>query len=101
AAGVLRTGDSVARLGGDELAVVCNEVQAENDVMLVAERVRSVLTEPFMLATGEVFLTASIGVALSTGDDDTPERLLRDASVAMFAAKKKGRGRVEVFSEEM
>ena len=43
-----------------------------------------------MLATGEVFLTASIGVALSTGDDDTPERLLRDADVAMFAAKKLG-----------
>ena len=98
---VLRTGDSVARLGGDELAVLCNEVHDENDVMVVAERVRAALAEPFMLATGEVFLTASIGVALSDGEDDTPERVLRDASVAMFAAKKKGRGRIEVFEEPM
>jgi diguanylate cyclase (GGDEF)-like protein len=98
---VLRTGDSVARLGGDELAVLCHEVNDENDVLVVADRVRAVLTEPFMLATGEVFLTASIGVALSEGEGDTPERLLRDASVAMFAAKKKGRGRIEVFSEPM
>jgi diguanylate cyclase (GGDEF)-like protein len=98
---VLRTGDSVARLGGDELAILCNEVNDENDVLVVAERVRAVLAEPFALATGEVFLTASIGVALSDGEHDTPERVLRDASVAMFAAKKKGRGRIEVFSEPM
>ena len=98
---ILRAGDTVARLGGDELAVVCNDAQDEGDVIAVAERVRSVLAEPFVLATGEVFLTASIGVALSTGEDDTPERLLRDASVAMFAAKKLGRGRIEVFAEPM
>jgi diguanylate cyclase (GGDEF)-like protein len=98
---VLRAGDKVARLGGDELAVLCNDAQDESDAIAVAERVRSVLTEPFVLATGEVFLTASIGIALSNGEDDTPERILRDASVAMFAAKKQGRGRIEVFAEPM
>jgi diguanylate cyclase (GGDEF)-like protein len=98
---ILRAGDTVARLGGDELAVVCNEAQDEGDVLVVAERVRSVLTEPFTLATGEVFLTASMGIALSHGEGDVPERLLRDASVAMFAAKRKGRGRIEVFVEPM
>ena len=98
---ILRSGDTVARLGGDELAVVCNDAQDEGDVIAVAERVRSVLAEPFILATGEVFLTASVGIALSTGEDDSPERLLRDASVAMFAAKKRGRGRIEVFAETM
>ena len=98
---VLRAGDTVARLGGDELAVVCNDAQDERDAVSVAERVRSVLAEPFVLETGEVFLTASIGIALSNGEDDTPERLLRDASVAMFAAKKAGRGRIEVFAEPM
>jgi diguanylate cyclase (GGDEF)-like protein len=98
---ILRAGDSVARLGGDELAVVCNDAQDERAVIAVAERVRTVLAEPFVLATGEVFLTASIGVALSTGTDDSPERMLRDASVAMFAAKRMGRGRIEVFAETM
>ena len=71
---ILRAGDTVARLGGDELAVVCNDAQDERAVIAVAERVRTVLAEPFVLATGEVFLTASIGVALSTGTDDSPER---------------------------
>jgi diguanylate cyclase (GGDEF)-like protein len=98
---VLRAGDTVARLGGDELAIVCNDAHGERDATFVAERVRSVLAEPIMLESGEVFLTASIGVALSTGVDDTPERLLRDANVAMFAAKKSGRGRIEVFHESM
>jgi diguanylate cyclase (GGDEF)-like protein len=98
---ILRAGDTVARLGGDELAVVCNDAEDERGVVAIAERVRSVLAEPFVLATGEVFLTASIGVALSTGTDDSPERLLRDASVAMFAAKRMGRGRIEVFAEPM
>ena len=98
---VLRAGDTVARLGGDELAVVCNDAQDEGDVISVAERVRSVLIEPFVLATGEVFLTASMGIALSNGEGDVPERMLRDASVAMFAAKRLGRGRIEVFAEPM
>ena len=98
---ILRAGDTVARLGGDELAVVCNDAHDERGVISVAERVRDALAEPFALATGEVYLTASIGVALSTGTDDSPERLLRDASVAMFAAKKLGRGRIEVFVEPM
>jgi diguanylate cyclase (GGDEF)-like protein/PAS domain S-box-containing protein len=98
---VLRAGDTVARLGGDELAIVCNDARGERDAVSVAERVRSVLTEPVMLESGEVFVTASIGVALSTGDHDTPERLLRDANIAMFAAKKQGRGRIEVFRESM
>jgi len=98
---VLRAGDTVARLGGDELAIVCNDAHVERDAVVVAERVRSVLAEPVMLESGEVFVTASIGVALSTDDDDTPERLLRDAAIAMFAAKKLGRGRIEVFHETM
>ncbi|MDQ1448828.1 MAG: hypothetical protein QOC79_1799, partial [Actinomycetota bacterium] len=98
---VLRAGDTVARLGGDELAIVCNDAHVERDAVVVAERVRSVLAEPVMLESGEVFVTASIGVVLSTGDDDTPERLLRDANIAMFAAKKLGRGRIEIFHEAM
>src|SRR5205085_12420426 len=67
---VLRAGDSVARLGGDELAIVCNDAHGERDAVFVAERVRSVLAEPIMLETGEVFVTASIGVAFSLGADD-------------------------------
>jgi diguanylate cyclase (GGDEF)-like protein len=99
---VLRAGDQLARLGGDELAVVCHGVRRVDDVVAVAGRVRSVFDEAFALSdAAEVFLGASVGVAVSSGTDDTPLRLLRDADVAMFSAKELGRGRVEVFDESM
>jgi EAL domain-containing protein (putative c-di-GMP-specific phosphodiesterase class I) len=60
-----------------------------------------VFDQPFALREDEVFLDASVGVIVSEGSDDTPARLLRDADVAMFAAKELGRGRVELFDHAM
>ncbi len=99
---VLRAGDRLARLGGDELAIVCQDVQRTEDVATLARRVRAVFDEAFVLSSGEeVFIGASVGLAVSTGIDDTPARLLRDSDVAMFAAKELGRGRIEIFDETM
>jgi diguanylate cyclase (GGDEF)-like protein len=98
---VLRSGDQLARLGGDELAIVCHDARRVDDVVVLARRVRSVFDEAFVLSNGvEVFLGASVGVVVSRGED-SPARLLRDADVAMFAAKELGRGRVEVFDDAM
>jgi diguanylate cyclase (GGDEF)-like protein len=99
---VLRAGDQLARLGGDELAIVCHDARRVDDVIVLARRVRSVFDEPFVLPAGdEVFLGASAGVVVTHGPDDSPARLLRDADVAMFAAKDLGRGRIEVFDDTM
>jgi diguanylate cyclase (GGDEF)-like protein len=99
---VLRARDQLAHLGGDELAVVCHGARDVEDVVAVALRVQSVFDEEFALTDApDVFLGASIGVAVSCGTSDTPARLLRDADVAMFSAKELGRGRVEVFDESM
>jgi len=99
---VLRARDRLARLGGDELAIVCHGVRQVEDVVAVARRVQSVFHEAFVLTdVPEVFLGASIGVAMSCGIADTPPRLLRDADVAMFSAKEQGRSRIEVFDESM
>jgi diguanylate cyclase (GGDEF)-like protein len=99
---VLRGGDKLARLGGDELAIVCHNARTVDDVATLGRRVLSVLDEAFVLESGdEVYLGASVGVAASIGRHDEPARLLRDADVAMFAAKELGRGRVEVFDETM
>lgn len=98
---VIRAGDRLARLGGDELAVVCHNVVEVDDVMTLARRLRSVFDQPFALGEDEVFLGASLGVIVSEGAHDTPTRLLRDADVAVFAAKELGRGRVELFDGTM
>ena len=98
---VLRAGDHLARMGGDELAVVCHDARRAEDALILAQRVQAVFNEPFSIDDGhEVYLTASVGVAVSS-IRDTPERLMRDADVAMFAAKELGRGRVELFDETM
>lgn len=98
---VLRSGDRLARLGGDELAVVCHNVEKVDDVLALARRLRGVFDQPFALRGDEVFLDASLGVIVSGAADDSPARLLRDADVAVFAAKQLGRGRVELFDETM
>jgi len=99
--GVLRAGDRLARLGGDELAVICRNVRDIDDVLTLARRLRAVFDQPFALGDNEVFLGASVGAIVSNGALDTPTRLLRDADVAVFAAKELGRGRVELFDETM
>jgi diguanylate cyclase (GGDEF)-like protein len=98
---VLRAGDRLARVGGDELAVVCRNVIEVNDVLALARRLRAVFDQPLSLGDDEVCLDASIGVIVSDGPHDTPIRLLRDANVAVFAAKEMGRGRVELFDSTM
>ena len=98
---ILRSGDSLARLGGDELAVVCHNVAHVEDVMALAHRLRAVFDDPFALGDDEVFLGASVGVVVSESSADSPTRLLRDADVAVFAAKELGRGRVELFDGAM
>lgn len=98
---VLRAGDTLARLGGDELAIVCHRVRRTEDVVTLAARVRGVFDEAFVLGDREVFVGASVGVAVASGKDLAPADLLRNADVAVFAAKELGRGRVEVFDDSM
>jgi diguanylate cyclase (GGDEF)-like protein len=98
---VLRSGDRLARLGGDELAVICHNVAQVDDVLTLAHRLRAIFDQPFVLGNDEVSLGASVGVVVSEGADDSATRMLRDADVAVFAAKELGRGRVELFDDAM
>jgi len=97
----LRPGDTVARLGGDEFTILLEYVQDASDATRVAERIQQVIKAPFNLGGQEVFATVSIGVALSSCGTDEPEHLLRDADLAMYRAKAKGRSRCEVFDRAM
>jgi diguanylate cyclase (GGDEF)-like protein/PAS domain S-box-containing protein len=93
----MRQDDVVARFGGDEFVVMCQNVTSIEAAELTAERLASVIAKPFALVEGEVFVTASIGIALSDGQNETPETLLRNADAAMYRAKENGRDRAEVF----
>ena len=89
--------DIVARFGGDEFTILCHDVSSEETVELIAERIADAIARPVALIEGEVFVTASIGIALSGGGNDSPETLLRNADAAMYRAKELGRDRAELF----
>ncbi len=98
-ANAIRPGDTVARFGGDEFVVVCDDVtpcQTEQ----VAERVLDALRHPWLIGTQEMHVTASLGIAM-TDRAATPESLLRDSDAAMYLAKERGGGRIEMFDEAL
>jgi diguanylate cyclase (GGDEF)-like protein len=95
----LRAGDTAARLGGDEFAVLLERVGGVRDALAVAERLAAELRKPVAVAGREVQARASVGVRLAAGGD--PDELLRDADLAMYAAKRTGHGTVRLFDAAM
>ena len=97
----LRPGDTVARLGGDEFCILLEALATTADALPVAERVLLSLAEPLRVGASEIYPSASIGVALGGPHYSAPEALVRDADTAMYRAKNKGKGRLEVFDLRM
>jgi diguanylate cyclase (GGDEF)-like protein/PAS domain S-box-containing protein len=97
----LRAGDTVARLGGDEFVLLLEDIGGVNEATNIVNRLQKKITSPILLDGHEVFITASIGIALSSGEYLEPTSLLRDADTAMYRAKELGRARHEVFNSSM
>ncbi|MBI3747011.1 MAG: sensor domain-containing diguanylate cyclase, partial [Chloroflexi bacterium] len=97
----IRPGDTAARLGGDEFAVLLEEVDGPAAAILVAERLLAGLAVPIELDGSLPQVGATIGVALSSAGEESADDLLRNADIAMYAAKAGGRGRVELFHTEL
>ncbi|MEY2568010.1 MAG: hypothetical protein QOE35_2539 [Actinomycetota bacterium] len=90
----VRPADLVARLGGDEFALLLDDVGDPNLAFTVANRVVATLAEPVAIGGRSAHVGASVGLAMRT-PDSTPEKLMRQADVAMYAAKSMGKHRVE------
>jgi diguanylate cyclase (GGDEF)-like protein/PAS domain S-box-containing protein len=88
---VVRPEDTVARFGGDEFVICCREVDDAQHAVRLAERLRQRLGEPLEVGAEQVYVGASVGIAISC-PDATAEDLLRDADVAMYGAKQSGAG---------
>jgi diguanylate cyclase (GGDEF)-like protein/PAS domain S-box-containing protein len=99
-AAVLRPGDTVARIGGDEFTILLDGVGTEAAARMVADRVQEALRRPFAIDRHELFVTASVGMALSA-PRMTPAELIRNADIAMYDAKRQGRARCAAFDESM
>lgn len=92
---------TVARLGGDEFAVLIENIQSQENAGRIADRIQCDMSLPFLLEGRSVFTTFSIGVALSTSNYQAAEEILRDADIAMYAAKVSGKARVAIFDPSM
>ena len=101
----VRDQDTIARLGGDEFAILLSEIDSIEAAVDVADRVLAELSTPVMVHGNALFVNASIGVALdpAPGEDHHGrfQAMLRDADIAMYAAKSAGKNRIEIFESEL
>jgi diguanylate cyclase (GGDEF)-like protein len=100
-AGQLRSTDVAARFGGDEFAIMLYGVSSLVDASVVAERIIRALGEPMIISGRQLRINASIGIALSTPGMPDPAELMRRADIAMYQAKRNGRGGYQPFVEDM
>jgi len=97
----LRPGDTVARLGGDEFSILLEDIADAADAEEITHRIEQILSPHHTIRGNEIFTTQSIGIALRSDRYEWPEQILRDADIAMYEAKSKGKSRHEFFDTKM
>ncbi len=97
----VRAADTIARLGGDEFIVLLSDLGEPSDAGRLAQRILERLSIPMVLEGHEVSTSSSIGITFSSLGYKSGEDLLRDADIAMYAAKMAGKSRYMVFDQEM
>ena len=97
----LRKSDTVARMGGDEFMVILPEIESEEQVAAVARKILRALSEPFLLLGERFRVTSSVGISLYPRDGTDEQALLKNADIAMYAAKDGGKNGFRFFLPEM
>jgi len=99
--GCLRRGDLVARLGEDKFIILINDVQTEEDIKPIENRIQTAFAMPIVVMGHKIITSATMGIALSSVEYESPDDMLRDADIAMYRAKQNRRGSYEIFQVEM
>ena len=99
--GLVRETDTIARMGGDEFVIVQAPISDPADATSLAQRVIEVIGEPFDIDGHQAMIGASIGIAVGPNDGLRPDRLLRNADLALYRAKGDGRGTFRFFEAAM
>lgn len=97
----LRKSDTVSRFGGDEFIIMANNISNIQNVVKVAEKITSLFKQPFNLQGQDFYITVSIGVAVYPFDGEDTETLIKNADIAMYNAKDKGRNQYVLCTKEM
>ncbi len=98
---LLKPQDTLARLSGDQFALIVLSEREPARIVAFAETIRRTLRAPIAFNDREIFLTASIGLALAENQSNRTEEVLKDAELAMYYAKRIGGDRIEIFKPAM
>ena len=93
----LREGDTLARIGGDEFMLLLPHIRTRDNAAYIAEKILAALKAPFHLNSHELYISASIGIAVYPDDGVTHETLIKHADIAMYSAKDQGRNDYRFF----
>ena len=96
-----RAMDTVARLGGDEFAIVLTGTKSLANIEAIARRIIAAISAPYEIGKHAITIGASVGIALAPNDGNTADQLLKNADLALYRAKKKGRGTFSFFEQKM
>lgn len=99
--GNMRKSDTLARIGGDEFVVILGGLSVDDGVSSAADKLLSIISQPFQIDEQELFLTASIGVAVYPADGNDAQTLLKHADLAMYQAKDMDRNNFQYFSTDL
>jgi diguanylate cyclase (GGDEF)-like protein/PAS domain S-box-containing protein len=97
----VRSGDTVARMSGDEFTVLLDDIPDFSSAEAIAERVLDALSKPFAFDDQVLFVSASIGISVSNGGDESEHDLLHHADTALYRAKREGKARVASYDPSM
>ena len=97
----VRENDTVARLGGDEFSIILNDIESSSDAGIVAKKIIDAVIQPIVLGQQSVTMTVSIGITIAPNDGCEPEKLVKNADIAMYSVKEMNKNSFNFFNTSM